>query len=596
MSTSHWRSLLLALCTFALIELGVTCWMQAERFAAIPGLVCNCGIPGAVAVEQSTAVPFVRRLLFTPDNPLSSAGIRSGDLVDLRGLPPWQRYRFETRWWWLGEKVTVPVVHSGRTAEVTLIPQRFRFPVDWWVANVGLVWMVMFAGLIAWRRANSVEARILALLLMCYVSGLTFESQNWVTPFPRLDAFLNAVAGYIYYGGIALLATHALLFARPAGLWRRMLTGAAYVVVGAGGTLYALSAIGAWTAIIDPVAAWYQGTLGQLFVNILPYALPVLCCAFGIGAAKGMERDRIAWAELPLACLFTMQFAQAIPDLLGPGVLLPRILEVLVNGLAFVAPLGLTYSLLNRRILDVGFAVNRAMVFSAVSIVIVGVFVLFEWVLGDWFSSTSHTANLAISAAVALSLGLSVRIIHARVDRALDAVFFRKRHEDEQALRAFAREAAYISDGPTLLARTSEILQQRAGASTVTFVLEQDAFAPAGENDRAIVALRAWHKVVDLHDLKTALHGEFAFPMVSRGRLVGALVIGSKASGESYAPDESEAITSIAHGVGGALDILQTRERGNQEPMLESFQQAIILSIREGFTQLAERLESRETL
>ncbi len=41
--------------------------------------------------------------------------------------------------------------------------------------------------------------------------------------------------------------------------------------------------------------------------------------------------------------------------------------------------------------------------------------------------------------------------------------------------------------------------------------------------------------------------------MIARGRLVGALVLGPKRSGESYAPDESHAMMHLAHSVGGAL-------------------------------------------
>ena len=52
------------------------------------------------------------------------------------------------------------------------------------------------------------------------------------------------------------------------------------------------------------------------------------------------------------------------------------------------------------------------------------------------------------------------------------------------------------------------------------------------------------------------LRGEFAFPMTSRGELVGVLVCAPKRDGEAYAPDESEALLALAHGVGTALDTL----------------------------------------
>ena len=61
--------------------------------------------------------------------------------------------------------------------------------------------------------------------------------------------------------------------------------------------------------------------------------------------------------------------------------------------------------------------------------------------------------------------------------------------------------------------------------------------------------------MLDLHAFSTDVRGEFAYPMFARGKLVGALVLGPKRSGETYAPDESRAIMQVAREVGGALHI-----------------------------------------
>jgi hypothetical protein len=46
--------------------------------------------------------------------------------------------------------------------------------------------------------------------------------------------------------------------------------------------------------------------------------------------------------------------------------------------------------------------------------------------------------------------------------------------------------------------------------------------------------------------------------MVSRGRLLGVLLLGERVGGEAYAPDEVEALSQFAHGVGSAIDALST--------------------------------------
>ena len=113
-----------------------------------------------------------------------------------------------------------------------------------------------------------------------------------------------------------------------------------------------------------------------------------------------------------------------------------------------IAAIGLTYALLGHRLLDVGFALNRAAVFAVLSLLVVGAFTLAEWGLGGWLASASRSTNVLVSASLALALGLAIHPIQRLTDRFVDNVFFRKRHEAEIALRAFAKEAAFHRSAP----------------------------------------------------------------------------------------------------------------------------------------------------
>jgi hypothetical protein len=251
------------------------------------------------------------------------------------------------------------------------------------------------------------------------------------------------------------------------------------------------------------------------------------------------------------------------------------VLYYIASFLSLVTPIALLYDALNRRLLDVGFVLNRAAVFAIVSAVVVGVFVLVEWAASEWLVNASHTTSVIVGMLVALGLGLSLRYIHKYIDRFADYVFFRKRHEDEAALRHFAHESAYITDRSILLDRALATVKEHTGnADSSILVLDDNrtyvahsphdgAGASVGENDPAIVALRAWQKPLDLETFAgSALAGQFAFPMVSRGNLVGVLVCGSKEDSESYAPDEADALMTLAHGVGSALGVLSAESAG----------------------------------
>ena len=63
--------------------------------------------------------------------------------------------------------------------------------------------------------------------------------------------------------------------------------------------------------------------------------------------------------------------------------------------------------------------------------------------------------------------------------------------------------------------------------------------------------------------------------MISRGDLVGVLICGAKRDEEAYAPDESEALLVLAHGVGTALDTLSTQRNGEIESIRDA--QALML-------------------
>jgi hypothetical protein len=106
------------------------------------------------------------------------------------------------------------------------------------------------------------------------------------------------------------------------------------------------------------------------------------------------------------------------------------------------------------------------------------------------------------------------------------------------------------------------------------------ALARVDPNDPGIVALKAWSKPVNLHSLEDSqLHGELAFPMISRGDLVGALLCGPKRDGEAYAPDESDALLALARGVGTALDTL-SQHNGDAIASLQAMQALILEELR----------------
>ena len=84
--------------------------------------------------------------------------------------------------------------------------------------------------------------------------------------------------------------------------------------------------------------------------------------------------------------------------------------------------------------------------------------------------------------------------------------------------------------------------------------------AQVATDDLAFVGLRARNAELDLDDTRSRLGRDgYAFPLMLRGTLLGALVVGQR-PGEHYAADERELLFHVAHEVGAALFALRARE------------------------------------
>jgi hypothetical protein len=543
-STSRHGWWLLAVCSLAMVLLAAGIWVGLA-LAAHTGLKFSRTPTTCVVVLSVPAGSDAAR-----------AGFRTGDAVDLRLLPPGVRYYVQVSSFSVGDRVTLPLVRDGRTLRLTLTAtQHVKPPWHTWLAFAGNFWVLLFAGIIAWRRPQDPQARLLSLFLSTMILGIVLSSVVWQTRWPAADAVVNAFSYAPTCASDALFVAYTMLFARPPSLARRTLAWIAYAACAAA-ALSGMSEIYAdWSCNLDPNASLVGGSLSYLR-ETAPDIAALACAVAALAATRGAERTRMVWAMTSVGLWYVVTIAHSVVGALRPES--ASALSAAQNVANLVLPIGLTYSVLNRRLLDVGFAINQAAIFSSVSIIVVGLFMLGESVIGSWFSRVSHVTNLAIGTALVLGLGFSVRAIHNHVERVLDHVFFRKRHENEMAIRSFAESACDATDADALVRETQNALESHADAAFVTLALHDggERYGDVGARDPAIVALHDRHKALDLGTLSTQLRGEFAYPMIARGQLVGALVLGPKRSGEPYAPDESHAIMQLALAVGAALHIL----------------------------------------
>jgi hypothetical protein len=561
-----WQRALIALALFGILQLAVTVYWAHV-------------IDGYNGINWETTSAFRDRVdSVDPGSPGARAGFKPGDVVDVRMMSRSDRFKWRT-YDYVGERYEIPVLRANGQTTLVLLVDRWVSDEPFWIANrwnwyvrfVGIACLLAVAAFLVWRRPQSADVRLFSLSLILIAIGTDFTpAAAWSLRTAVVEMLGWAIAPFLLNAGLALLATYALRFALPPSLLRLWATRLAYAISVVVAIVSSAGVVGAWYGLLDTDAGFLGSNIWQIVSTCGPSMAAFLCALLAIGEARGSERSRLVWATSSLSILYV----SPVVAIFFSGVYISGIsvYAAVTNTAYFVAVIGLIYSLLGRRLLDVGFALNRAAVFTTVSLVVVGSFTLVEWALGGWLASESRGTNVLVSGALALGLGLSIHPIHLRVDRLIDASFFRKRHEAEQALRTFAREAAFITDPDTLVTRARDVLERNTDCSWVDISIFDGAgrFGGIDENDPAIVTLRTSHQVVNLHAVDSAVRGEFAFPMSARGRLVGVLAIGPKRLGESYAPDEREAIGALAHGVGIALDVLTVRSEHTRDDRLDA--------------------------
>ena len=543
MRPSLWR-----VCALTLIALGIAfvCYQPTIPAQDDFGVhfTVPAGAPGSILVTSVDRNSQAER-----------AGIRRGDTIEY-GDTAYERA--EVLYATPGSRVTV-VVNGHPVTMIAHNPTSVGLPLATIVIRLAFLFV---AALLAWRRPEDSAARALVVFLWCF--GLAIAMSNGVLATPLLSlVVLQFGSAILFLAGTGAAAVFAARF--PTGVALPTPRFLARLCV----FLVVLSAIALvateWLPRTSATVSILYFALRLLFTGIALLVIATLIVAYVQG--EPAERPRRRWLFLILGLGLLAPLIDVIVQLVFG---LQRWVDALSQIPLGFLPIGLAYIILRHRVIDVGFVLNRAVVYGVVSVIVVGIFVIVETLMGKYVESHSHIGSVAVQLAVALVLGFSVRAIHTRVDRFVDTVFFRERHEAESAMRDFAFDAPYITEASVLLRRCVEIVRKHAHASNAAVWLRNETLyeqaegtfkqSSVDENDPAIVAMRARRGVAELQSLHSSLPGTLAFPMIVRGQLVGMLLCGPKNEEETYAPDERETLGTVAASVAHALDGLRVTE------------------------------------
>lgn len=465
-----------------------------------------------------------------------------------------------------GTHITFEVTHAGVTRKVTLVSVGVRSP-RLFVATVAfyeLLRLVMLgvALVIVLRRPDRADARALATFFIAFAFGFFREQINIGAAAASILLVAQLFAVLFALQQVLLFAT---LFPQPSarGLRAMLRIAAPYLLAP---LLLAVLLLRISNAPIAQLVAGWIATLaflGSMVAIVVAFAL-------SWSTAPAADRPRLQW----IAMCVVVGFA---------GLILTVVLEQVVGlvsvwamapAAAIVAiPIGVTYAIFRHRMFDVSFVVSRTLTFAVLSAVVVLAFSALEWLISTALVRVGHVQNVMMEAALALVLGFSMDRMRGRVDRAVDQIFFRERHRNEDALRRFTEESAYITRPEVLTERTLDALERHARVGAALYLLNDGGYALRGAtmvaeevidvNDRAVVAMRARRGPVDINDPEapsSALPGIIAFPMLLRGNLSGFICCSARSTGEDLDPDERKNLAGLALAVANAFATIEIDE------------------------------------
>jgi hypothetical protein len=228
-----------------------------------------------------------------------------------------------------------------------------------------------------------------------------------------------------------------------------------------------------------PVVQWL---IASLALNYLSYALCIVAVIAGILQSHGALKVRYQWmsagfAAYIIATICTTIFSFAPQLATDPLTFAQQTLAVI--GICLFA-----YTIVRHDLYGIGFVVNRAAIYTAITAIIVGLFAGGNWIVGNALKASGLA--LPVDVVLAAVVGLSLNLAQRRITVVVDRMFFRHRYEATNRLRSAARALTHVDDGgrvaEALVSEPADALQLLAAAY----------FARRSEGTYELVAQRNW--------------------------------------------------------------------------------------------------------
>ena len=441
---------------------------------------------------------------------------------------------------------------------------------------VDLIFAIV-GGLLAWRRPEDKAVRALAIAMICWSSNNPAASAH---PVYDVLFFINQLTARVW---VEILLVYWAIHLAPLSRWgiSRSLQRAwpfwAAFTIGLG-FLLRLSMYASFPLPVDRLQKVTD------FNQTLLFVAPLVALTEGIFSTQGDTRIRLRWGLFVFGVYFSLFpyriYVEPLVDPYWPDRMPQNVID---TSLQLVLPLGLLYATLRHRLLDLSFALNRSLVYGAISIIVLLTFFGLEKLAEGVLRPQGQEQNALIAGCIAFGIFLLFHKVRDWVERNVERFFFSGWHHKETALREYVRSAAHVTKVDALISScVAAINRFTDGAGCALYRRSSDgnykclrsssaeAAIDIDVNDDVVLALRVERGVVRCADSDLALTCELAVPILYRGEIDGFMLINRKPNLEAYRPDETHVLEFAVQQIGLDLTALEREQYKQQASELEA--------------------------
>ena len=323
----------------------------------------------------------------------------------------------------------------------------------------------------------------------------------------------------------------------------------------------------AWIGLRDGLSH-YSLFNGLPALGVYLFSATLLVLTFS--RSHGSARQRLKWVVTGMLVGFVAQVLVYVP---GPIWLGP-----LCELISIVMPISVAYAALRQRLIDVDFVINRAIVYTIMTALLIAFVSLIDF-LTSHFISEYHLALYA-EAAATIAVGFALDRFRGELDRLSERIFFKSRHEAEAQLDRVARSLEFATRQDSIQeAVVDEPVRWLKLASAALFTSDEERhryvrthglgwdgeeLRELMDDDRVVRYLKAEREPLGAKEVawnvaglpKGAAAPAYFLPIFCREALHAFVVYGAHADTTALDPTETSLLAALGPRAGIAFDHL----------------------------------------